>query len=104
MKIMTKLLALAGLVWTAILIDRRRQRRLGGRPGDAWGSDAKDRFGVPLDAVVVEAELVTGIADVDPEPLTQVAGEGIDPSATRTAHRAVTEQRGRMPVRGKNIP
>ena len=39
-----------------------------------------------------------GIADVDPQPLTQIAGEGIDPDANEKAHRSVKEQRERLPT------
>ena len=38
-----------------------------------------------------------GIADVDPEPMTQIAGEGIDPDANEKAHNSVKEQRDRLP-------
>ena len=34
-----------------------------------------------------------GLAEVDPEPLSQTAGEGIDPDANEEAHRKVVEQR-----------
>jgi len=34
-----------------------------------------------------------GIAEVDPVPLSQTAGEGIDPDANEAAHREVVEQR-----------
>ncbi len=37
-----------------------------------------------------------GIADVDPEPLTQVAGEGIDPDANDAAHSDVAEQNAKV--------
>ncbi len=43
-----------------------------------------------------EASPHRGIADVDPEPLTQVAGEGIDPEATAAAHTDIAEQNAKL--------
>lgn len=71
MKLITRLFAVAGLVGAGILLERwRRQRLLAHARGDenaAMGA-----------LVVVDAEIV-GIAEVDPEPMTQISGEGIDP-------------------------
>lgn len=39
-----------------------------------------------------------GLADVDPQPLAQTAGEGIDPDENDKAHRSVKEQRERLPT------
>ena len=39
-----------------------------------------------------------GIADVDPQPMTQIAGEGIDPDANDKAQSSVKEQRARLPI------
>lgn len=41
----------------------------------------------------------SGIADVDPEPLSQVAGEGIDPDRNEDAHESVRSVRERLPER-----
>jgi hypothetical protein len=79
MSIKTKLLAAIGLFATGILVERRRNRRVG-----RLGTDATDRMGVPP---VVDAEIIGGIASVDPEPLAQTAGEGIDLDANAAAHR-----------------
>jgi hypothetical protein len=46
---------------------------------------------------------VGGIADVDPQPLAQTAGEGIDVDAVDAAHEVVIEQRDRLPRRGENV-
>lgn len=40
----------------------------------------------------------SGIADVDPVPLAQTAGEGIDPDDNDKAHASVKEQRERLPT------
>jgi hypothetical protein len=45
-----------------------------------------------------------GIAAVDPEPMTQIAGEGIDLEADAAAHRDTADLRARLPVRGVNVP
>ncbi len=39
----------------------------------------------------------SGIADVDPEPLSQVVGEGIDPMRDPAAHNEIIELRDRLP-------
>jgi hypothetical protein len=39
----------------------------------------------------------SGIADVDPEPLSHTAGEGIDLDRDVEAHEKIREQRERMP-------
>jgi hypothetical protein len=71
MKLTTKLFAAAGLVGAGVLLERYRQQRLLGR---ARGDDSA-AMGTE---VIVDAELV-GIADIDPGPMTQISGEGIDP-------------------------
>lgn len=45
-----------------------------------------------------------GISDVDPEALANPAAEGIDIEATAHAHRAVRDQRDKLPIRGDNVP
>lgn len=44
-----------------------------------------------------------GMADVDPEPLTQF-GEAVDPEAIRDAHARPALLHDRLPRRGKNLP
>ena len=39
-----------------------------------------------------------GLADVDPQPMTQIAGEGIDPEGNEKAHSSVKDQRERLPT------
>jgi hypothetical protein len=89
MKIVTKMLGVAALVGTGILVERARQRRQLGAP-------APGGLGA---APIMDAEIVQhmGIAEVDPEPLAQVAGEGIDLDANDAAHR-------RTPGPRKNVP
>lgn len=93
---MTKLLGVAALVGTGILVERARNSRLLSTAPGGLGAAAGDRLSA---APVMDAEIVQhmGIAAVDPEPLAQVAGEGIDPDANQAAHR-------RTPLPRKNVP
>jgi hypothetical protein len=92
MRLMTKLLALSGIIYAAILVDRRRRR-----------GSVNDSIAMAPDVAVMDAEVIIGIAEVDPEPLSQMV-EAMDPEATENAHRDVQEQRDRMPTSGKNVP
>ena len=58
----------------------------------------------PAKARVRGAPGIAGIAEVDPEPMTQIAGEGIDRDANRAAHEDVAEQRAKLPRPGENLP
>ena len=65
------------------------------------GADARfdDNFGtsVPTNENLVEVATKSGIADVDPVPLSHVAGEGIDPTRDVKAHEDIAALRERMP-------
>jgi hypothetical protein len=100
MKLLIKMLGLGLIVAAAISYDRERLRRAGRL--DAGSSGGRD-MAPDADDMVVEAVIV-GIAEVDPEPLANMAGEGIDPDAVDEAHRSVQEQRDQLPVSGKNLP
>ncbi len=60
-----------------------------------------DQFGtsVPNEADLIEVATTSGIADVDPEPLSQVSGEGIDPVRDLAAHEDIKAVRDRLPRR-----
>jgi hypothetical protein len=45
---------------------------------------------------LVEVATTSGIADVDPGPLSHVAGEGIDLDRNRDAHESITDLRDRL--------
>lgn len=100
MKIPYILLGLSGIVLAAVAIDRKVLRRR--RPASVEAPNPMDQMSVAPDIVIVEAEII-GLADVDPEALTQM-GEAIDPELTQAAHEEIPEQRDRLPVRDKNIP
>lgn len=97
--LLIKMLGLGLLVAAVITYDRRLLRRAGRL--DAGSSGARGAEG---DVEIVTEAVIVGISEVDPEPLANVAGEGIDPDAVSEAHRSVQEQRERLPVSGKNIP
>lgn len=91
MKLSTKLFAIAGVVGTGILWDRARQRRvrelesgLGAHTG-ALGAQVPDA-----------SKIGSGIASVDPEPLSTM-GEAIDVDAVEAAHNVA-------PILRKNTP
>jgi hypothetical protein len=62
--------------------------------GAAWEDDGQDE-----DDDLREVATRSGIADIDPEPLSHVAGEGIDLDRDVNAHEELREQRERMPHR-----
>ncbi len=49
------------------------------------------------------ADMIAGLADVDPQAMTQISGEGIDVDANAAAHAQIPAQRDRLPRHGKNI-
>ena len=62
------------------------------------GEDQPGMQAMPeLDEDLVAVATESGIADVDPEPLSHVAGEGIDLDRDVAAHQEITEQRDRLP-------
>lgn len=100
MKIVKKILGFGLLAASiAFLRGRRRAQRL--VRSEARGADARfdDNFGtsVPTNENLVDVATQSGIADVDPVPLSQVAGEGIDPTRDVKAHEDIHELRERMP-------
>ena len=102
MKLLMKMLGIGALVVAGIYYDRR-WLRIAGRL-DAAGPFGAERGGAGARREVVTEAVIVGIAEVDPVPLANVAGEGIDVDAVEEAHVSVTEQRERLPVSGKNIP
>jgi hypothetical protein len=63
--------------------------------GDAWEDDGDLDREINEDMRNVATR--SGIADVDPEPISHVAGEGIDLDRDVNAHEEIREQRERMP-------
>lgn len=96
MRTAIKLLILGSAIGAASMIGRRRTA--------LDRSARREDEDTEADADAGDAPLVAGISEVDPQPLTQIAGEGIDPDATRAAHDEPREQRERLPVHGRNLP
>ncbi|HEX8114406.1 MAG TPA: hypothetical protein VF516_42040 [Kofleriaceae bacterium] len=87
MRTTTKLLGFGSAIGAAVMLGRRRRMTLQARSADPG-----------------DLQLPVGISEVDPQPLTQISAEGIDPDATRAAHDEPREQRARLPVHGQNLP
>ena len=94
MRTATKLLVFGSVIGAAVMIGRRRAPRNASAPREPedTGAGAGD---LPLPV---------GISEVDPQPLTQISAEGVDPDATQAAHDEPREQRERLPVHGQNLP
>jgi hypothetical protein len=99
MRFLRKLLG-AALIGAGVVYLRGRRKALAMARGAEEAFD--DRFGtsVPNEADMIEVATTSGIADVDPEPLSQVAGEGIDPVRDLAAHDDIKALRDRLPRRG----
>ena len=93
MKFLFKLAVVTGVAYLTVRLFSPRQ---------ASGASRSKNIGGVANAVQ-DADLVMGISDVDPQPLSGM-GEAIDPDANAEAHGASKQQRKRMPVSGKNLP
>jgi hypothetical protein len=108
MKLVTKLVITGSLIAAAVLVivrTRKRDQLLRGTPAGADLGLAVD-VGDPGDELVEEVSVIattSGIADVDPEPLAQTAGEGIPLEPVEAAHVELGELRERLPRPGKGL-
>ena len=100
MRIVRKVLGF-GLLAASVAFVRGRRRAQRLVQSEARGADARfdDNFGtsVPTNENLVDIATKSGIADVDPVPLSNVSGEGIDPTRDVAAHEDIKELRERMP-------
>jgi len=71
-----------------VLLDLLRKR------GSAWEDDGD--LDKEIDNDMRDVATRSGIADVDPEPLSHVAGEGIDLDRDVNAQKDIKEQREKM--------
>lgn len=96
MKFVRKLLGI-GLLAAGVVYLRGRRSAL--RMARAAEARFDDNFGTstPANENLVAVATQSGIADVDPEPISHVAGEGIDPVRDLEAHDSVKAVRDRMP-------
>jgi hypothetical protein len=96
MRFVRRLLAF-GLLGAGVVYLRGRRRAL----RTARGADVRfdDNFGtsVPANENLAAIATESGIADVDPEPLSNVAGEGIDLDADVAAHEDIVDLHERLP-------
>lgn len=96
MRFLRRLLG-AALLGAGVVYLRGRRKAL----AMALGAEASfdDQFGTsaPTDENLVEIATTSGIAAVDPEPLSHVAGEGIDPVRDLAAHGDIRAVRDRLP-------
>jgi hypothetical protein len=91
MKFVRKLLGSA-LVSAGVVYLRGRRRALAMARG-------ADETSAPTNEDLIDVATKSGIADVDPESLSQVAGEGIDPVQNLAAHDDIKSLRDRLPRR-----
>jgi hypothetical protein len=103
MTLTTKLLMIGSAIGAVMLIKARRRASAGAGSGRATDLAPAD-LGAAADRGASTAPVPAGISEVDPQPLTQVAAEAIDPEATQAAHEVIVDQRERLPVPGKNLP
>lgn len=104
MRTATKLILLGSAIGAAAMLGRRHRARQssdepGLRGGPVPAPDAGD-----ADRGTGDPPLPIGISEVDPQPLTQISAEGIDPDLTRAAHEEPREQRERLAGLGQNLP
>ena len=95
MKFLFKLAVVSGIAYLTVRLLESQQASGAGR------ATSKRSAGGFADAAQ-DADVVMGISDVDPVPLSGM-GEAIDPEANADAHNEMKQQRGRMPARGKNM-
>ena len=97
MRLATNILVAGGIIAAAVVLKKVVRSRRGEHvtPTGDLGLGASDLPGADLTAVATES----GLANVDPEPISHVAGEGIDLDGDIAAHQEITEQRARLPRR-----
>lgn len=89
MRLMTRLFLMGSVSAAgALLIDALRQQKR--------RSIQPERDLDIEDATIIAED--SGLADIDPQPLTQTAGEGIVPGSDEEARAHVQGRRGRLPT------
>ena len=96
MRLVRKLLGI-GLLAASVVYLRRRRRARGLLRADEVRFDDTVGTSVGSTEDLFDVATQSGLADVDPEPISHVAGEGIDPVRDVEAHTSVTAARERMP-------
>ncbi|HEU4612689.1 MAG TPA: hypothetical protein VFS15_11455 [Kofleriaceae bacterium] len=105
MRLATNMIVVGGVIAAAVLLKKLVRSRRGAdvTPTDERGLGASDLpvpdlagdelSGTDMTAVATES----GIANVDPVPLSQVVGEGIDLDGDITAHQEISDLHDRLP-------
>jgi hypothetical protein len=96
MRLVRKLLGF-GLLAAGVVYLRGRRRALRTARGADVRFDDSVGTSVPVNENLVAVATQSGLANVDPVPLSHVAGEGIDLDADVQAHTELEELRERMP-------
>ena len=96
MRFVRKLLGIALLAGGVVYL-RGRRKAIAMARGAEEAFDNQFGTSVPVHEDLVDVATHSGIADVDPVPLSHVAGEGIDPVRDIAAHEDIIEQRDRLP-------
>lgn len=96
MRLIRKVLGFSLLAAGVVYLRGRRAALRAARGADVR---SEDNFGTPAptNEYLVDVATQSGIANVDPEPLSQVAGEGIDPVRDVAAQNELAALRERMP-------
>lgn len=98
-KVATSSIVAGAMIAAAVMLKKLVRSRRGAHvtPTDeaSFGGDLATSALLSEDLVAVATE--SGIADVDPEPISHVAGEGIDLDRDVAAHEEIPEQRARLP-------
>lgn len=105
MRLATNMIVVGGVIAAAVLLKKLVRSRRGAdvTPTDERGLGASDLPGPDLAAVELTDTDMTavatesGIANVDPVPLSQVVGEGIDLDRDIAAHQEIPELHDRLP-------
>jgi hypothetical protein len=104
MKIWTNAIVAGSLLAAGVIVKKLVRSRRAARtmPTDEIASSAPPHdisynavAELKKDLAVIASE--SGIANVDPEPISHVAGEGIDLDGDVRAHEEIAEQRARLP-------
>jgi hypothetical protein len=107
MRLATNIVIAGVTIATAVVLKKLVRSRRGaqltpvdetgfGRFADRHASPGFEALG-ELDADLRAIATESGIANVDPEPLSHVAGEGIDLDRDVAAHREIADLRERLP-------
>lgn len=96
LKFPTNVVVVGGMIAAALVLKRllRARRRVSAvATTDEVGLGAHDVLDEDMRAVATES----GIANVDPEPISHVAGEGIDLDRDIAAHQEIADLHDRLP-------